>query len=71
MWASFFYLAEFAIEENSKFSVILCDLTQWMWVVGVAKEGVKRKFYWKVLWVLELVSLDQSDTAMHLLGTYH
>ena len=40
-------------------------------MVGVAKEGVKKKFYWKVLWVLELVSLDQSDTAMHLLGTYH
>lgn len=35
------------------------------------KEVAKRKFYWKVLWVLELVSVDQSDIAMHLLDTYH
>lgn len=33
--------------------------------------GGEKEFYWKVLCVLEQVSLDQSDTAMHLLGTHY
>lgn len=68
MWTSFFGWV--CCSEEFHILLFCVGLTQWMWRIWVTRQVVKR-FCWKVRWVLEQVSLDKSDTTMHLLGTHH